>query len=156
MNQLSATTRRMTVDDIDAVSALEDELFPEDAWPRQAFVDELSQPSRYYLVVELNKELIGYAGLMCVPPTADVQTIGVRSDREGKGIGSELLTALIDEAKRGGAIDLLLEVRQDNPRAQQLYRRFGFQHIHTRPRYYRGGVDALIMQLSLVSEEDAQ
>lgn len=155
MNQLSATTRRMTADDIDAVSALEDELFPEDAWPRQAFVDELAQPSRYYLVVELNNELIGYAGLMCVPPTADVQTIGVRSDHEGKGIGSELLTALIDEAKRGGAIDLLLEVRQDNPRAQQLYRRFGFQHIHTRPRYYRGGVDALIMQLSLISEEDA-
>ena len=44
---------------------------------------------------------------------------------------------------------MLLEVRADNPRAQQLYRRFGFEQIHVRPRYYRDGVDALIMRLQL-------
>jgi ribosomal-protein-alanine N-acetyltransferase len=51
---------------------------------------------------------------------------------------------------------VLLEVRADNPRAQALYRRFGFVHIHTRRRYYRDGVDALIMQLPLTrtGEED--
>ena len=44
---------------------------------------------------------------------------------------------------------MLLEVRADNPRAQQLYRRYGFEQIHVRPRYYRDGVDALIMRLRL-------
>ena len=44
---------------------------------------------------------------------------------------------------------MLLEVRADNPRAQQLYRRFGFEQIHVRPRYYRDGADAHIMRLRL-------
>ncbi|NYE95207.1 ribosomal-protein-alanine N-acetyltransferase [Psychromicrobium silvestre] len=152
----SATLRAMTSADIDLISELENRLFPEDAWPRQAFVEELAQPSRHYLVAEKDGQAVGYAGLMCLPPTADVQTIGVLPEFEGQGIGSSLLTALIDEARRQGASDVLLEVRADNPRAQQLYQRFGFLHVHTRPRYYRGGIDALIMQLSLLTEEEVR
>jgi ribosomal-protein-alanine N-acetyltransferase len=60
-----------------------------------------------------------------------------------------MLTDLIAEGRRRGAADILLEVRADNPRAQQLYIRFGFEQIHVRKRYYRDGVDALIMRLQL-------
>ena len=55
---------------------------------------------------------------MCIEPIADVQTIAVVPEREGRGIGSALLTELIDEARRRRAADVLLEVRADNPRAQ--------------------------------------
>ena len=48
---------------------------------------------------------------------------------------------------------MLLEVRADNPRAQQLYHRYGFEQIHVRRRYYRDGVDALIMRLRLGTPE---
>jgi ribosomal-protein-alanine N-acetyltransferase len=70
-------------------------------------------------------------------------------EREGQGIGTQLLTLLIEEAGRRKAKDVLLEVRADNPRAQRLYRWFGFEQIHVRPRYYRDGADALIMRLEL-------
>ncbi|MGN7199238.1 ribosomal protein S18-alanine N-acetyltransferase [Arthrobacter sp. SAFR-044] len=140
----------MTLDDVPAVGALEHQLFPIDAWPVQMFLDELSQPeTRRYLVAETRDGIVGYAGLMCIEPIADVQTIAVVPHYEGRGIGSRLLTQLIDEARRRGAADVLLEVRADNPRAQQLYVRFGFEQIHIRPRYYRDGVDALIMRLQL-------
>ena len=43
----------------------------------------------------------------------------------------------------------MLEVSSENPRAQKLYRRYGFEHIHTRRRYYRDGSDGLIMRLPL-------
>ena len=86
---------------------------------------------------------------MCVLPIADVQTIAVAPEAEGAGIGSALLATLIEEAKARGADDVLLEVRADNPRAQRLYRWFGFEQIHIRPRYYRDGADALIMRLDL-------
>jgi ribosomal-protein-alanine N-acetyltransferase len=46
-------------------------------------------------------------------------------------------------------VEVLLEVRADNPRAQALYVRFGFEQIHVRRRYYRDGTDALIMRLTL-------
>ena len=144
------TVRDMTLDDIPAVSALEQRLFPVDAWPLQMFLDELSQPeTRRYLVAQGSDGIVGYAGLMCIEPIADVQTIAVVPEYEGRGIGTALLTSLIGEARRRGAADVLLEVRADNPRAQQLYVRFGFEQIHVRPRYYRDGTDALIMRLQL-------
>ncbi|WP_285245006.1 ribosomal protein S18-alanine N-acetyltransferase [Pseudarthrobacter sp. fls2-241-R2A-127] len=144
------TVRDMTLDDVPAVGLLEHRLFPIDAWPVQMFLDELSQPeTRRYLVAEGGDGIVGYAGLMCIEPIADVQTIAVVPEYEGRGIGSDLLTRLIGEARRRGAADVLLEVRADNPRAQQLYLRFGFEQIHIRPRYYRDGVDALIMRLPL-------
>jgi ribosomal-protein-alanine N-acetyltransferase len=149
----------MTPDDVIAVSVLEQRLFPVDAWPLHMFYDELAQPeTRWYLLAEGTEGIVGYAGLMCIEPIADVQTIAVVPEYEGRGIGTILLTRLIEEARRRHAADLLLEVRADNPRAQQLYLRFGFEQIHVRPRYYRDGVDALIMRLQLAgaSQEASQ
>jgi [ribosomal protein S18]-alanine N-acetyltransferase len=144
------TLRSMNGADIPAVHKLECRLFPVDAWPLQMFHDELAQAeTRHYLVAEIGGEIVGYAGLMCIEPIADVQTIAVVPECEGRGIGSALLTELIAESRRRRAGDVLLEVRADNPRAQELYRRFGFEQIHVRPRYYRDGVDALIMRLQL-------
>ena len=140
----------MTEADVPAVDALERKLFPDDAWPTEMFYEELAQDTRsYYVAEDALGKVIGYAGLMCVRPIADVQTIAVVPEREGQGIGTTLLTLLIDLARRQRADDVLLEVRADNPRAQRLYRWFGFEQIHVRPRYYRGGVDALIMRLRL-------
>jgi len=143
--------RTMLPADIAAVHALERRLFPVDAWPLQMFVDELAQAeTRRYLIAEDDDgAIVGYAGLMCIEPIADVQTIAVVPEYEGRGIGSALLTELIRESGLRNAADVLLEVRADNPRAQRLYRRFGFEQIHIRPRYYRDGVDALIMRLTL-------
>ncbi|NKX53665.1 ribosomal protein S18-alanine N-acetyltransferase [Arthrobacter mobilis] len=143
----------MTEADVPAVDALEKVLFPADAWPTYMFYDELSQPDTrtYYVAVDALGTIIGYAGVMCIPPIADVQTIAVVPEREGQGIGTALLTTLLDEARAFGARDVLLEVRADNPRAQRLYRWFGFEQIHVRPRYYRDGADALIMQLALAN-----
>ncbi len=145
--------RGMDAGDLAVVHALEVRLFPVDAWPLQMFHDELAQQdTRHYLVAEVQGQIVGYAGLMCIEPIADVQTIAVVPEQEGRGIGSALLAELIAESRRRRAEDVLLEVRADNPRAQQLYRRFGFEQIHIRPRYYRDGVDALIMRLQLHDE----
>ena len=128
------TLREMTAADIPAVHELERRLFPVDAWPLQMFVAELAQAeTRRYVVAELTGQIVGYAGLMCIRPIADVQTIAVVPEQEGKGIGSALLTELIRESLLRRAEDVLLEVRADNPRAQQLYRRYGFEQIHVRP-----------------------
>lgn len=180
----TVTLRAMTAADLDAVHALEQRLFPVDAWPAQMFRDELVRTdTRWYLVAEApdgrpvsettgtvedagapgveraaatgNPRIAGYAGLMCVLPTADVQTLAVAPEHEGRGLGSALLTALLDEATRRGAEDVLLEVRRDNSRAQALYTRFGFEQIHVRRRYYRDGVDALIMRKRLASLDNS-
>jgi [ribosomal protein S18]-alanine N-acetyltransferase len=141
--------RPMRLQDIPAVAGLEQKLFPIDAWPLELFFDEFAQAeTRHYLVAEAEGELIGYCGVMVVGTTADIQTIGVLPDYEGRGTGTMMLTRMLAEARRRGATETLLEVREDNPRARRLYERFGFKHIHTRRGYYRDGVSALVMRLT--------
>ena len=151
----SMTLRNMTATDLDLITDLDARLFGADCWPRHMFDEELSQPqTRRYLVAEITEHdgatvVVGYAGLMCLPPIGDIQTIGVLPAYEGRGYARAMMTELIAEAARRGAEDVMLEVSSVNPRAQELYRRFGFEHVHTRPRYYRDGSDGLIMRLHL-------
>jgi ribosomal-protein-alanine N-acetyltransferase len=43
-----------------------------------------------------------------------------------------------------------LEVRRSNVAAHALYRRFGFEEVGVRPRYYiENGEDAIVMTLAL-------
>ena len=147
---MTFTLRDLVYEDIETLGRLERELFPTDAWPLEMFYAEFSQPdTRRYLVAEIDGEMVGYAGLMVIDTTADIQTIGVLPHVEGRGMGRAMLTELLAEAVRRGAETVMLEVRADNPRAQRLYVRFGFERIHIRKRYYRDGVDAWVMRLVL-------
>ncbi|WP_146341015.1 ribosomal protein S18-alanine N-acetyltransferase [Nesterenkonia sp. NBAIMH1] len=152
------TLRRMTAADVPAVLALEHQLFPSDPWPEAFFYDELAQASptlpveratRKYWVAEQQDRIIAYAGMMCVLPLADVQTLAVAAEAQGQGLGGELLGLIEAESRTWGAEDLLLEVRADNPGAQRLYLRNGFEQIHLRRTYYADGGDALIMRKRL-------
>ena len=145
--------REMNTADMAAIVALEQELFPEDAWTPEMFAGEFAQPPsrRLYLVAEDGNALIGYAGMMFASGSqADVVTLAVNPARWGQGIGTALLTALVDEAEKRGYKEVLLEVREDNPRARQLYLRHGFAEIGIRRGYYQpSGVDAVVMRKAL-------
>jgi ribosomal-protein-alanine N-acetyltransferase len=147
--------RRASVDDLDALVALEDATFPSDAWSRNLMREELTGPYRYYLVaVTPDGEIVGYAGLLAPEGAgeADIQTIAVAESARRRGLGRLLVQTLLAEAKRRGAREAFLEVRADNPGAQQLYRTFGFEGIAVRPHYYQpDDVDALIMRLELTA-----
>jgi [ribosomal protein S18]-alanine N-acetyltransferase len=145
--------RRMGEADMPEIMALEEELFPEDAWTPEMFAAEFAQPPsrRLYLVAEQGTALIGYAGMMFTGGSqADVVTLAVAPARWGRGTGTALLSALVDEAARRGYAEVLLEVREDNPRARRLYQRHGFTEIGIRRGYYQpSGVDAVVMRKAL-------
>jgi [ribosomal protein S18]-alanine N-acetyltransferase len=131
--------------DIEQVSQLERSVFPHDPWSREQFWGELAQPTRTYLVAERQDAIVGYGGIFRLPPDADLQTIAVDSEHQGAGVGTSLLTALIEQA--ADCAQMMLEVRADNPAAIALYERFQFEVISTRRNYYPDNVDALIMRL---------
>ena len=145
--------RGMSKRDMPAVMALERELFPDDAWTPEMFATEFAQPAsrRLYLVAEEDNTLIGYAGMMFTGgPQADVVTLAVDPAHWGHGTGTALLTALLNEAGNRGCTEVLLEVREDNPRARQLYLRHGFTEVGVRRGYYQpSGVDAVVMRKGL-------
>jgi ribosomal-protein-alanine N-acetyltransferase len=140
--------------DVEAVHRLETDLFP-DPWSVATFWSELAHvpETRHYLVAEQDGEIVGYAGLVVTGYQADVQTVAVARDRQGSGLGGVLLHALLDEARRRGAGEVLLEVRAENAAAQALYARFGFERVGVRRGYYQpGGTDALVLRLRLGSQ----
>ena len=150
---MGVTLRRMRWWDLEQVHALETALFP-DPWSIETFWSELAHvpETRHYLVAEDGGEVVGYAGLVATGHQADVQTLGVRADHQGRGLGGELLRALLDEARRREAGEVLLEVRAENAAAQALYAGHGFERIGVRRGYYRpGGTDAYVLRLRLGS-----
>jgi ribosomal-protein-alanine N-acetyltransferase len=133
---------------IPAMVAIDDALFGTDAWSVASFWAELAgiPQTRWYRVALDGDEVVGYAGLASVGDTADVQTVAVRADQQGRGVGARLLDALLGEAARRGCAEVLLEVRADNAPARALYAARGFDTIATRRRYYADGTDALILR----------
>jgi ribosomal-protein-alanine N-acetyltransferase len=148
VNTTPARTRKTTPLrwwDIEQVTALEQVLFPTDSpWTAAMFWAELAA-GRYYVVMrDESGRVDGYAGLAVgAKDEAEVQTIGVRPDRQGAGLGRALLRDLLDVAGRRRTY---LEVRTDNTAAIALYRAEGFTTIGLRRRYYRpSGADAYTM-----------
>lgn len=146
--------RLATPADVEEIAFAELELFPDEAWNVFQLAEEIEHPDRRYVIAaaraDASGELLGYAGIMLAGDLADLHTIGTL--REGIGIGRALLAWCEEQARRGGAERLLLEVREDNDRARSFYTRAGYQEIDRRKGYYRirgRRIDALVMQRDL-------
>jgi ribosomal-protein-alanine N-acetyltransferase len=148
---MSVDLRPMRWWDIEPVMRMEHELFAEDAWTDTMFWSELAErETRSYVVAVADDAVVGYAGLCAY--SADVsyiQTIGVTGDHQGRGVGTLLLVALLEDADARGAAHVDLEVRADNAAAIRLYERHGFAPLGVRRGYYQpSGADALVMRRS--------
>lgn len=137
--------------DVEKIMELERDLFGDECWTVAMFWSELSESdTRYYLVAEDDREIVGYGGLCAYADESFIQTLAVRRDRQGRGLGARLLSALIDEAVRRGEPMVGLEVRADNEGAQRLYGRFGFEQVGVRKGYYQpSNTDAILMVLNI-------
>ena len=125
---------------------VERELFAPEPWSEALFWSELGQlDTRHYLVALDGDAVVGWAGLCDYPDEAFVQTMAVAPAVQGRGVGAQLLVALLEEAERRGQRTVSLEVRSDNAPAQRLYDRHGFTRTAVRRGYYAGGVDALVL-----------
>lgn len=147
---MTPTVRPMRWWDVEAVLPLERELFSDDTWSARIFWSELAQPSSRHYVVATDdagsEAVVGYAGLAVFPDEAHVLTLGVRTDRQGSGVGGLLLRDLLGAAEQRGTRRVLLEVRAGNTAAEHLYTRHGFVPVGVRKRYYQpSGADAVVM-----------
>ena len=126
---------------------IEADLFGEERWSPGMFWNELANDNRYVVALDDVGGVAGYAGLSMSPPDeAWVQNVAVRRDAQRRGIGTTLVTWLLDEARAWGARSVLLEVAVDNAPAQRLYARYGFEPVAVRKGYYQpSNTDALVM-----------
>ena len=116
-------------------------------WPAHAFEQELTgNRMARYLVARAVERVVGFGGIWLMVDEAHITTFGVHPEWRRRGVGRQLLLALVQLSVDMRASRMTLEVRAGNHAAQELYRRFGFIVAGRRARYYTDdGEDALVM-----------
>lgn len=116
-------------------------------WSPNLFIAEMTDPNnRCYLVARFDKNVVGYAGMICYGDEAHITNIAVDPQQHRRHIGSRLLLEQMLQAIEMGAQAVSLEVRVTNWGAQRMYGRFGFRPVGIRRNYYQElNEDALIM-----------
>jgi ribosomal-protein-alanine N-acetyltransferase len=102
---------------------------------------------RIALVAEnAHREVLGFAIASLISPQAELETLVVAAEAQGRGIGRALLSRLLAAMKTFSITEVTIEVRPSNHSALSLYRSFGFIQVGRRSLYYADPAeDALVL-----------
>lgn len=144
--------RRMTLDDLAQVIEIDKVSFSL-PWPERSFRFEITDnPASRAWVAELDGKVVGAIVAWLLVDEAHIATIATHPDFRRRGVASKLLTHALRMMMNEGALTSVLEVRQSNLAAQEMYRKFGYEETGRRPRYYKdNSEDAILMTLENIS-----
>lgn len=100
--------------------------------------EEIAEGNRLVFIYKINDEFIGEGALVLDAGDPDYTIQGkrvyvsrmiVKKEYRNRGIGSEILSFLIEKAKEMGFSEMTIGVDKDNENALHLYRKFGFTEI---------------------------
>ena len=143
---MSLIVRRMTVEDVSAAHEI-DVLSFTLPWPERSLHFEVTDnlAARCW-VAEMDDRLVGMLVLWMIVDEAHIATVATHPGYRRQGVASRLLVEALKSAYAEGARSALLEVREGNQAAQEMYRKFGFEVVGRRDRYYKDNYeDAVLM-----------
>ena len=141
--------RHMTKEDCVQVAAIEAASFSV-PWSLNAFTETVEKENFRYFVVEEEGEILGYCGFLFVLDEAEIPNVCVKASARKRGIGKQMMSVLIEEAKKLGMAVLYLEVRESNTPARTLYKSLGFEENGIRKNFYEHPVEhAVLMSKAL-------
>ncbi|MFK0572021.1 ribosomal protein S18-alanine N-acetyltransferase [Endozoicomonas sp.] len=154
MTSTTLIFRTMHDTDLEQVNAVE-QRSAEHPWRKAHFAD--SMKSGYLCeLAEANGTPVGHSVMMAAAGEASILILTVDKKHQGKGIGRQLLQHMMLKASQSGCETILLEVRQSNHKAFNLYLHEGFSEIGIRSNYYPMGnnrEDAIVMAMELYSDD---
>ena len=142
------TVRAATDADVDAIAVSEADNLGADAWSHGLVAEGVAGrlPTVHYLVAESEGLVVGHAVASLVADVAELQRIAVSSGSRRQGVARALLDEVVALAVQEDIGRLLLEVREDNEAALAFYTAQGFVELDRRPRYYRDGTSAVVLE----------
>lgn len=127
----------------------------------RAFISSTIKAGHPQLVAEENGKLIGWCDAIPGGPASCSRHVarlgmGLQADYRGRGIGRQLLDAVITKARELGLEKIELGVYASNEPAIRLYRSFGFteEGTHKRARLVDGVYDDILMMAIWLNEPD--
>lgn len=151
----SENIREMTDDDLGKVIDVENAAY-EHPWTLGIFRDCIRVGYSCW-VYEDNDAVVAYGIVMLSGAEAHVLNLCVHPNCQRRGIGRLMLSHLTQTSRESGADTILLEVRQSNVIAIQLYLSADFHELGVRTGYYPdhdGREDAMIFAKSLITDYD--
>ncbi|MGB0712117.1 MAG: ribosomal protein S18-alanine N-acetyltransferase [Gammaproteobacteria bacterium] len=142
--------RPMAVEDVEAVHRIE-QLAYDYPWSEGIFRDCLRVGYSCW-VAENWSGLCGYGLVSVAVGECHILNLCVHPENQRHGVGTLMLSHLIDTARGHGAYRAFLEVRISNRGARRLYRGVGFDEIGRRKGYYpadEGREDAIVLEKDL-------
>jgi len=146
-----ASIREMTSGDIPPVMEIERSSFLT-PWTEGMFRSQLRfRDQAINLVLLEGGAVAGYAAAWIAYDELHLLSIAVDPAMRRRGLGGEILRAVLDRGRARGAVRAVLEVREGNAAARAFYRMHGFLDIGIRRRYYSDtDEDAIIMEYLLL------
>jgi len=151
----SENIREMTNDDLGAVIDVEITAY-EHPWTVGIFRDCIRVGYSCW-IYEDSGTVVAYGIVMLSGAEAHVLNLCVHPDYQRRRIGRLMLDHLTQISRESGADTILLEVRQSNIIAMQLYISSDFHELGVRTGYYPdhdGREDAIILAKSLINDYD--
>ena len=113
---------------LDDVIEVDHASFPWFWWNSVAeFHQYLDYPGVDVWAGRLDGEVVAYAGVTRYHGWAHLDRIATRTDRQGQGIGRDMLGHVMREVARHGARSLALSTQEHNQQSRRLYERAGFE-----------------------------
>ena len=123
------TLRPFEAGDIPALLAIEEACF-EEMWRYDAAsFQDIAATHPYFVVAELNGEVVGYQFNALDDEFGYLVRIAVHPSVSSRGIGARLMAEAIHYFERARVLRIMLNTQDDNTHAHRLYEWFGFVRI---------------------------
>ncbi|MEV1330579.1 GNAT family N-acetyltransferase [Micromonospora costi] len=103
----------------------------------KAFADVTADPRNHLIVADEGGELVGCLQITYIPGLGRhgaerslIEAVRIRSDRRGQGLGRQLMTWAIDQARQRGCALVQLTTDKSRQDAHRFYRNLGFVPTH--------------------------
>lgn len=129
--------------DIDKILSLQKDF--KDGFNKNVLLSSFKNENFYVFGYYEGEKLVGEISFSYLFNQADIESVFVGEEYRKKGIASELLSFCMNFLKDKEVNEIFLEVREKNIPAISLYKKFNFEKIKIRERYYSDGENAVIM-----------
>ena len=137
--------RELKNSDLDEIVRIEKELY-KTPWNLNQFKYELEENEFSHMyVLENEGVIIGYYGFWVMFDEVDITKVSIRKEFQGMKLSDVLMKDCFNRVNCLECVKINLEVRVDNIKAINLYKKHGFENVCVRKDYYGKNEDALMM-----------
>lgn len=138
------TIEKLSADAVDKIVSLYGSDF-EDGWNERMLLSSFNGGRFLCYGAFIDGVLVGVITLTVGLDDADIESVFTLRSARRKGVADALILTAVSDLKDLGKKNVLLEVRESNIPAKNLYFKHGFNQISVRKKYYSDGENAIIL-----------